>query len=75
MNYIWTQSKQHLKDPGSAITHFIALLFALVGIAPLLLKSQKNGNPTGMYPLAVFMISMVLLYGASTIYHSLNISK
>lgn len=75
MNYIWTQSKQHLKDPGSAITHFIGLLLAIIGIAPLLLKSQKGGNPTGIYSLAIFMISMVLLYGASTIYHSLNISK
>ncbi|MBQ3512927.1 MAG: hemolysin III family protein [Lachnospiraceae bacterium] len=75
MKYIWTQSKRHLKDPGSALTHFVAMLFTIMGIAPLLLKSLNGNNPKGVYSLAIFMISMVLLYAASTIYHSLNISQ
>lgn len=75
MRYIWTQSKRHLKDPGSALTHFIGMLLTIFGIAPLLLKSINGAHPEGVYSLAIFMISMVLLYGASTIYHSFNISK
>ena len=75
MKYIWFQSKQHLKDPGSALTHFVAMLLTIFGIAPLLLKSINGEHPNGVYPLAIFMISMFLRYAASTIYHSLNISK
>jgi hemolysin III len=65
--------KFKIKDPGSAITHFIGMLLALSAATPLLLKASKNGQ-LHLVALAVFIISMVLLYAASTIYHTLDVS-
>lgn len=63
---------QKIKDPGSAITHFIGLVAAILGAAPLLIKTR--GDSLHVAAMAVFIISMILLYGASTTYHTLDIS-
>ena len=60
-----------IREPGSAITHFIAMMMAIFATSPLLVKAALNGNHTTILAMAVFMGSMVLLYGASTVYHSL----
>lgn len=60
-----------IREPGSAITHFIACLTAAIAASPLLMKAQ-NGITT--LSLAVFIASMILLYGASALYHSINVS-
>lgn len=64
-----------LKDPGSAITHFIGLAASVVAGFPLLIKAA--GEPDNIYLIAltVFVYSLILLYAASTIYHSLNLSE
>lgn len=59
-----------IREPGSAITHFIACLMAAVSASPLIIKAQ-SGIATAA--VAVFAISMILLYGASTLYHTLNV--
>ncbi len=64
-----------LKEPGSAITHFIGMLMAIFWSIPLLLKAADNPDLIHFKSLAVFITSMVLLYGASTLYHSLNASE
>ena len=56
-----------VKDPGSAATHFIGFLAAVLMTPVLLVHAAGNG--------ADFMISMILLYGASTSYHSFDISE
>ena len=66
---------QKLKDPGSAITHGIAMILAAFAAAPLLLKAFRGPNQNHILSLAVFIISMILLYSASTLYHSLNLSE
>lgn len=64
-----------LKDPGSAITHFIGFIAAIFGTPILLVHSASGGETTlDMIGLSIFLISMILLYGASTAYHSFNIS-
>ena len=63
-----------IKDPGSALTHFIAMLLALLAATPLLLKAARSPELTHMLALTIFIISMILLYAASTIYHTLDIS-
>ncbi|MDO4556649.1 MAG: hemolysin III family protein [Lachnospiraceae bacterium] len=65
---------QKLKDPGSAITHGIAMLSAVSAASPLLVKALRGPNQEHALSLAVFILSMILLYGASTLYHSLNLS-
>lgn len=67
--------KFHLKDPGSSITHFIGMLMALFSSIPLLIKASTNPDYIHTLSLAVFIISMILLYAASTTYHALNFSE
>lgn len=63
-----------LREPGSAITHFIGMLLALFAFTPVLAKASANAGRTGIIASAIFMTSMILLYGASTLYHSVNFS-
>ena len=63
-----------IKDPGSAITHFVAMVGAVAAATPLLLKASREPGPLHIAALSVFMCSMILLYAASTIYHTLDIS-
>jgi hemolysin III len=64
-----------LKDPGSAITHFIGTLMALFAATPLLIKAASQPKLVHLVSLGVFIMSMILLYTASTIYHSIKGSK
>lgn len=65
-----------LKDPGSAITHLIGMICAAVAFVPLMMKASRAHSPlTSIIALIIFMTSMILLYAASTTYHSLYISK
>ena len=65
----------HLKDPGSAITHLIGFLMALFAAVPLMIKAFTEPDRLHILALTVFIVSMILLYAASTIYHSLNLSE
>ncbi len=62
------------KNPGSAVTHFIGLLMAVFASTPLLIKAASNPGYIHIISLGIFILSMILLYVASTIYHTLNIS-
>ena len=55
---------QHLKDPGSAITHFIGMLMAICGAIPLLIKAAHEPGRVSLISLAVYAISLILLYAA-----------
>lgn len=64
-----------LKDPGSAITHFIGFIAAIIGTPILLIQAAAKGaGIMELISFSVFLISMILLYGASSAYHSFNIS-
>ena len=58
-----------LREPGSALTHFIAMIMAVGAAVPLLLKAASHGSVC-LLAMLVFIISMILLYGASATYHS-----
>ena len=63
------------KDPGSALTHFIGFVMALFATFPLLIQAAvAHVSMTGLISLSVFMLSMLMLYAASTIYHTFNLS-
>ena len=63
-----------IREPGSALTHFIAMLLALCAAVPLLVRAAVHSGVKSLTAMTVFMISMVLLYAASTIYHAVNCS-
>ena len=65
-------SFKSMKDPGSAITHFIGTLMSLFAATPLLIKAASNPSPIHLISLGVFILSMILLYTASTVYHSIK---
>lgn len=72
-----SKEKYHfsIKDPGSAITHFIGMIMAIIGTAPLIIKATYAGDIIHSISLGIFIISMILLYGASTAYHTFDISE
>lgn len=63
-----------IREPGSAITHFIAMMMALIASTPLLVKASETMSPTTMVAMTIFILSMILLYGASATYHSVTVS-
>lgn len=64
-----------IKDPGSALTHFIGMLLAILASAPLLALAASHDSKNAVLAFAIFACSMILLYGASTTYHTFNISE
>lgn len=50
------------------------MLLALCAAVPLLVRAAVHSGVKSLTAMTVFMISMVLLYAASTIYHSVNCS-
>lgn len=64
-----------IKDPGSALTHFIAMVGAIAAATPLLLRASKEPGQLHVAALSIFITSMILLYASSTIYHTLNVSE
>ncbi|MDL2302381.1 hemolysin III family protein [Lachnospiraceae bacterium OttesenSCG-928-D06] len=63
-----------IREPGSAITHFIGMMLAVFAAVPLLVKAFASSGLENMLAMGIFMGSMVLLYGASATYHSINIA-
>ena len=62
-----------IREPGSALTHFIAMMLTVFAAAPLLVKSALSDTANMLPAMTIFILSMILLYGASATYHSLNI--
>ena len=69
------QLKEHIKDPGSAITHFIGMLMAIFAAIPLLLKAALEPSKIYIIAIAVYAASLILLYAASTTYHTFDKSR
>lgn len=70
------EKKAHsTKDPGSAITHFIGMLMAIFAAFPLMIRACSHHEPVYVLSMATFIISMILLYAASTVYHTFDISE
>lgn len=63
-----------IREPGSAITHFIAMMMAVFAAVPLLIKAGVQSGQENFLAMAIFMGSMILLYGASATYHSVDLT-
>lgn len=65
------------KEPVSALTHFIGFWLAIIGMPLLLVRAAVSAyvfSTVQLLSMAVFMLSMILLYGASTSYHTFQLS-
>ena len=67
--------KKHIKDPGSAITHFIGMLMAIFAAFPLLIKAAHEPSRIYLISLAIYAVSLIFLYAASTTYHTFDLSE
>ena len=65
------------KGSWQCLTHFIAFVGSAAAAAPLLMKAaaEPDASRLQIAALAVFIVSMILLYAASTVYHTLDISE
>jgi hemolysin III len=64
-----------VKDPGSAITHFIGMLMAIFAATPLIIRAYHAPDFIHVVSLSIFIVSMILLYAASTTYHTFDLSE
>ena len=64
-----------IREPASAITHFIGMILAIFASVPLLVKAGISSGVLCFVAMGIFMCSMILLYGASTVYHSVIVSQ
>lgn len=58
-----------VKDPVSALTHFVGAVLSCVAVISLVLKAVEIGSILHGIGFAIFGTSLVLLYTASTVYH------
>ena len=68
------EQKRHIKEPGSAITHFLGMLMAIFAAVPLLIKAAHEPSRIYIISLTIYAASLILLYAASTTYHTFDIS-
>src|SRR5881628_126087 len=67
---IWSWCRVRPKDPFPAWSHWAGAVLALVGAVTLLLIGMKR--PMHVVALAVYGVSLVLLYVASAVAHSVR---
>ncbi len=65
-----------LKDKWSALTHLGGFIAGIILMPVLLIRASVRGaDMISLSAYSVFMLSMILLYGASFSYHAFNISE
>ncbi|MBQ9154221.1 MAG: hemolysin III family protein [Solobacterium sp.] len=65
-----------VKDPVSTLTHFIGFLMSIAAMPLLLIHHMNHGaQMSDLCADAVFMLSMILLYGASSAYHAFDVRR
>jgi len=69
-----SEQTKHIKEPGSAITHFIGMMMAIFAAVPLLIKASREPSRLYLISAAVYVMSLILLYAASTTYHTFDLS-
>jgi hemolysin III len=62
------------RDPVSGLTHFIGFLLSLAALVLLVTYASYQGTTWHIVAFAIFGISLILLYGASSMYHLLPLS-
>src|SRR5215216_131086 len=62
-----------IEELANGITHGIGLALSIVGLAILLILSITNGSGWHIAGCTTFGVTLVLLYAASTLYHSFRV--
>ncbi|MHB8347199.1 MAG: PAQR family membrane homeostasis protein TrhA [Acidiferrobacterales bacterium] len=56
----------------NSITHLVGFLLAVTGLTVLVTLAVRQDNPWKIVSVSIYGTTLVLLYGASTLYHSLS---
>ncbi len=66
-------SKQYSpkEELANSITHGIGIVLSIVGLVVLILQAVERGNAWHIVSYSIFGASLILLYLASTLYHSI----
>lgn len=65
---------RRFREPDNGLTHLAGALFALVAFAVMVYLATRVGSARHVISYAVFGLSLVGLYSASALYHSLRLS-
>jgi hemolysin III len=63
------------REPVSGFTHMFGAIASLIGMVILIVMSAYNRSTIHIVTFAVFGVSLILLYSASSIYHLVTISE
>ncbi len=65
------QAEGHrLEEVANALTHGLGLALSVAGLAILVVVASLHGDPWQVVSCSIYGTTLVLLYGASTLYHS-----
>ena len=59
-----------IEELANTITHGFGLLLSVIGLAVLIVFAGLNGDNWSLFSCVIYGISLVVLYAASTFYHS-----
>lgn len=59
-----------MREPVNTWTHFISFLAGIVGLVFLILLTYQN--PTKLLTMIIYGVSLIVLFGASSLYHWVN---
>ncbi|NME82285.1 hemolysin III family protein [Clostridium sp. SM-530-WT-3G] len=63
--------EKYLREPVNSLTHFVGAILSIFALIAMIIKSYVKGTSiTTFLSVLFFGISMILLYSASTAYHS-----
>jgi len=63
-----------VREPANGLTHLAGIVLALVAFVILLWMGIRAHNPLALIGFAIFGLSQIALYTASTLHHSLHVS-
>jgi len=65
-----TQHYSPLEEMTNIISHAIGLVFSIIALLLMLIRASESGDILYIVSAAIFGISLIALYAASTLYHS-----
>jgi hemolysin III len=60
------------EELAHSVTHGVGWVASLVGLVVLMIAAVRSGDPWTIGACAVYAVTLVLLYAASTLYHALS---
>jgi hemolysin III len=69
------QIKKYIREPVNGITHAAGAVLSVIGLILLLYKAIVAASVTKIVAFSIFGSSMILLYTASSLYHSINAKR